>query len=51
MSTEKEKMLKGKLYCASDPKLIRERKHVRQMLHRLNVIDFENEEVYSEIME
>lgn len=49
MSTEKEKMLNGQLYDARDEELTLERKKARQLLHRLNVIDYGNEDKYSEI--
>jgi len=49
MSTEKEKMVNGQLYDARDEELTLERKKARQLLHRLNVIDYGNEDKYSEI--
>lgn len=36
MATEKEKMLQGELYDASDPQLVRERLHARQLLKAFN---------------
>lgn len=36
MKTEKEKMLAGELYLASDPELVREREAVRRKLARFN---------------
>jgi len=36
MSSEKEKMLRGELYDASDPELVAEREHARQLTSRYN---------------
>ena len=50
MSTEKEKMVNGQLYDARDEELTLERKKARQLLHRLNVIDYGNEDKYPELI-
>jgi maltose O-acetyltransferase len=36
VTSEKEKMLRGELYDASDPQLVRERLHARQLLRAFN---------------
>ena len=36
MKTEKEKMLAGELYQASDPELVRERLYARELVQALN---------------
>jgi len=36
MATEKEKMLAGEPYIASDAELTRERRHAREVLHGFN---------------
>ena len=36
MATEKEKMLAGEPYLASDPVLVRERRYAQEVLHRFN---------------
>jgi maltose O-acetyltransferase len=36
MATEKEKMLAGEPYVASDPVLVAERRHAQEVLHRFN---------------
>jgi maltose O-acetyltransferase len=40
MRSEKEKMLAGELYAASDPALVQERTRAKQLLHRLNVTEY-----------
>ena len=40
MRTEKQKMLAGELYVASDPVLVQERTRAKQLLHRLNVTEY-----------
>src|SRR5579862_5136328 len=40
MKTEKEKMLAGEYYLAYDETLVAERKHCKQLLHRLNVTEY-----------
>jgi len=49
--TEKAKMLRGDLYDASDKTLVAERLRVRQLLHRLNVVQVGgNPSAYSQIV-
>jgi len=50
MASEKEKMLSGQLYDASDPHLVSERKKTRTLLHRLNTTEYGDPEKYSEIV-
>jgi maltose O-acetyltransferase len=40
MLSEKEKMLAGELYLASDPALVQERARAKRLLHRLNVTEY-----------
>ena len=40
MKTEKEKMLSGELYIASDEVLVSERLKAKRLLHQLNVTGF-----------
>ena len=40
MASEREKMLAGELYAASDPALVTERTHAKRLLHRLNVTEY-----------
>ena len=40
MPTEKEKMLAGELYLASDPELVAARTRAKRLLHRLNVTEY-----------
>ena len=40
MKTEKEKMTDGEPYLAGDPILVRERRKAKNLLHRLNVIEY-----------
>lgn len=39
MPSEREKMLAGELYLASDPELVAERSQARRLLHRLNGLE------------
>lgn len=50
MKTEKEKMLAGELYDASDPFLMEERQKTRELTHRLNVTEYGNELAYKQIL-
>ena len=50
MKTEKEKMLNGELYYASDPVLMKERQKARTLTHRLNVTEYGNELAYKQIL-
>ncbi|AWM35078.1 sugar O-acetyltransferase [Hymenobacter nivis] len=40
MLSEKEKMLAGELYLATDPVLVQERTRAKRLLHRLNVTEY-----------
>ncbi|MBT1690619.1 sugar O-acetyltransferase [Dawidia soli] len=40
MKTEKEKMVAGELYYALDPELVADRRHAKQLLHRLNITEY-----------
>jgi len=40
MKTEKEKMIAGEYYLAGDSVLIKERRKAKNLLHRLNVIEY-----------
>ena len=40
MKTEKEKMITGEYYLAGDPILVKERRKAKNLLHRLNVIEY-----------
>ncbi len=40
MKTEKEKMIAGEYYLSSDPTLIKDRRRAKNILHRLNVIEY-----------
>ena len=40
MKTEKEKMISGEQYLAGDPILVKERRKAKNLLHRLNVIEY-----------
>jgi maltose O-acetyltransferase len=40
MKTEKEKMIAGEYYLAGDPILVKERRRAKNLLHRLNVIEY-----------
>ncbi len=48
--TEKEKMLRGELYDASDATLTSERLAARRLLHRLNVTEYGDPKAYSDII-
>lgn len=50
MKTEKEKMLNGEMYDASDPLLKEERQKARQWTHRLNVTEYGNPLAYQKIL-
>ena len=40
MKTEKEKMIIGEYYLASDSILVKERRKAKNLLHRLNVTEY-----------
>lgn len=40
MKTEKEKMITGEYYLAGDSILVKERRKAKNLLHRLNVIEY-----------
>ncbi|HSN47195.1 MAG TPA: sugar O-acetyltransferase [Flavobacterium sp.] len=40
MKTEKEKMINGDAYLAGDPVLVKDRRKAKNLLHRLNVIEY-----------
>ncbi len=48
--TEKQKMLAGDLYNAADPELVASRLNARQLLHRLNVVDYGDRDSYARII-
>jgi maltose O-acetyltransferase len=48
--TEKQKMLSGQFYIASDPVLVAERERAEALRRRLNVTDFGNRDAYREIL-
>jgi len=50
VKTEKEKMLAGELYDASDPCLMEERQKARQLIHRLNVTEYGDAVAYNQIL-
>jgi len=50
LKSEKEKMLAGELYDASDPLLMKERKAARTLTHRLNVTEYGGEAAYRQII-
>ena len=50
MRTEKEKMLAGELYDASDVILVEERRRCRDLIHRLNVTAYGNASAYTQII-
>jgi len=50
LNSEKEKMLAGKLYDASDPLLIQQRQTARALTHRLNLTEYGKEAAYKEIL-
>lgn len=49
MMSEKEKMLAGELYDASDPLLTQERQRARALTHQLNVTRYGDPSAYQEI--
>lgn len=50
MKTEKQKMLAGELYDASDVQLRQDQKQARKLMQRLNVTDYANAQAYAEII-
>jgi maltose O-acetyltransferase len=48
--TEKEKMLAGELYDASGPELSAQRRHARELLHRLNIGGYADRARYAQIV-
>ena len=50
MKSEKEKMLAGELYNASDPVLVAERLHARTLTYQLNVTHYGDEIAYRRIL-
>jgi maltose O-acetyltransferase len=50
LKSEKEKMLAGELYDASDPLLLQERQKARGLTHRLNCTEYGNEVAYRKIL-
>lgn len=50
MKSEKEKMLAGELYDASDPLLTQERRKARELLHQLNVTHYGDALMYTQIL-
>ena len=40
MKSEKEKMLAGELYLASDDELLKERRHAKRLLRKLNITEY-----------
>ena len=50
LRTEKEKMLAGDLYDASDPLLSQERRKARDLIHRLNVAAYGDPSAYQQII-
>ena len=50
MKSEKDKMLKGELYDASDTFLLDERKKARELIHRLNYTEYGNDSTYRSIL-
>ena len=44
MKTEKEKMLAGELYIATDPELTAERLHAKRIIHRYNNLEPDNDQ-------
>jgi maltose O-acetyltransferase len=51
MASEKEKMLKGELYDASDSELTAERKHARELTHRYNRTTENDDEQREQLLE
>jgi maltose O-acetyltransferase len=50
LTSEKEKMIAGLLYHATDTELRSERSVARKLLQRLNITEYRNMETYREIM-
>ncbi len=50
LSSEKEKMLRGEMYDASDPVLEAERSTARALRHRLNVTEYDDPACYRNII-
>jgi maltose O-acetyltransferase len=50
LQSEKEKMLAGEMYDASDPVLKQERQKARALTHRLNVAEYGNKAAYKQIL-
>jgi maltose O-acetyltransferase len=50
LKSEKEKMLAGELYSASDPLLTQERQRARALTHQLNVTQYGNQSAYNQII-
>ena len=50
LRTEKEKMLAGDLYDASNPVLVEERRQARELIHRLNVTEYAQSAAYRQII-
>lgn len=50
MKTEKQKMLAGELYRASDPQLVQDRQNARALTHQLNVAQSGNPTAYRTIL-
>ncbi len=50
MKSEKDKMLAGELYDASDALLVEERRNARDLLHRLNVTEYADPSSYGKIV-
>lgn len=50
MKTEKQKMIDGEFYLASDPDLVNERTRAKQLLHRLNVTQYVTSDATREIL-
>ncbi len=50
MKTEKEKMIAGENYLSSDVTLVKERRKAKNLLHRLNVVEFRNTKKAREII-
>jgi maltose O-acetyltransferase len=50
MRSEKDKMLAGELYIATDPQLSEERRRARLLAHRLNVAEYGDTAAYKQIL-
>ena len=50
LKTEKDKMLTGEMYDASDPALLQERQKARLLTRRLNCAEYSNETAYRQII-